>query len=196
MGSLPSFSLPVITTCPGKTPFCELYCYGLRGHFISEHVKQANDRRLEASLKPDFVDIIVREIQKTETPAFRLHVVGDFYTVEYVEKWITIAGILKTIIFFGSTRSWRCDFLSEAVKRFRDLPNVYMKASVDLTDTVKPACEWRVWSVEGEGTPCPHDYGRVKSCAECRLCWTIKDFDLKLKLRWGRKAEYMAFNSS
>ncbi|GAI18710.1 unnamed protein product [marine sediment metagenome] len=117
--------------------------------------------------------------------------VGDFYTVEYIEKWIEIAKRLPLVIFFGSTRSWRCEDLSDKLKEFRDLPNVYLKASVDLTHTDKPCRSWRVWSVEGEGNPCPHDYDLVESCLACKRCWTIRDFDLKLKLRWGDKGEYV-----
>ena len=191
-GTLPGFSLPVITTCPGKTPFCEHFCYGLKGWFTMERIKQVNDERLDATLRDDFVDIIVKEILKTKAPAFRLHVVGDFYTVEYVEKWIEIAKRLPDVIFFGSTRSWRCDFLSEVLKRFRDLPNVYIKASIDPSDDLDPfSCGWRVWSVEGVGLMCPHDYGLVENCAVCQRCWTVKDFDLSLKLRWGLKSEYL-----
>ena len=192
-GTLPSFSLPVITTCPGKTPFCDRYCYGLKGWFRLEQIQRVNDRRLDATLKDDFVDIIVHEIHKSRAPAFRLHVIGDFYSVAYVEKWIEIANSLPKVVFFGSTRSWRCEFLSEALKRFRDLANVYIKASVDLTDTLDPfSCGWRVWSVEGEGIPCPHDLGLVENCAVCGRCWTVRDFDMRLKLRWGRNSEYLA----
>ena len=191
LGVLPSFSLPVITTCPGKTPFCEFYCFGLKGNFKLQNVIEANDRRLDASLREDFVDIIIKEIRQVKALAFRLHVVGDFYSIEYIEKWANIANRLPFVMFFGSTRSWRCDFLTVDIKRFRDLKNVYMKASVDLTDTLTPEdCGWNVWSVEGEGMPCPHDEGKVENCAACKRCWTLKDLDVKFRLRWGDPAEY------
>ncbi|MBA7688194.1 hypothetical protein ES703_96673 [subsurface metagenome] len=192
IGSLPSFSLPVVTTCPGKTPFCERYCFGLKGNFRLLNVLEANDRRLDATLRSDFVDIMVNEIRQTRAPAFRLHVVGDFYSVEYIHKWVDIAGALPDVIFFGSTRSWRCEFLSEAIKLLRDLDNFYMKASVDATDTLSPqGCGWSTWAVEGRGMTCPHDEGKVANCLECKRCWTRKDLDVTFKLRWGRPAEYL-----
>lgn len=192
LGVLPSFSLPVISTCPGKTPFCERHCYGLRGNFNLPNVTEANERRLDASLRQDFVDIIVGEIRQVKAPSFRLHVIGDFYSVEYIEKWIDIANQIPSIVFFGSTRSWRCDFLAVAIKRFRDLENVCMKASVDLTDTRYPhSCGWRVWSVEGEGLTCPHDEGKVANCLACTRCWTKKDLDVSFRLRWGGRTEYL-----
>ena len=191
-GTLPSFSLPVIVTCPGKTPFCERYCFGLKGRFTLARLKEINDQRLDATLKPEFTDIIVMEISKTRAPAFRLHVVGDFYSVEYIEKWIEIANRLPHVIIFGSTRSWRCEFLAEVMKEFRDLSNVYMKASIDATDNLDPfSCGWNVWSVEGEGQPCPHDYGLVGSCASCKRCWSKRDTNTTFRLRWGKVTEYL-----
>ena len=193
LGKLPSFSLPVITTCPGKTAFCDHYCYGLKGMFTLQRIKEINERRLEATLRSDFVPTIVKEIRRTHAPAFRLHVIGDFYSTEYIEKWTQIATILFDVIFFGSTRSWRCGFLSEPLKEFRDLPNVYIKASVDATDHLDPfSCGWRVWSIEGEGFPCPHDSQIVKDCADCGRCWTQKDVSTSFRLRWGRQTDYLA----
>ena len=193
LGKLPSFSLPVITTCPGKTPFCDQYCYGLKGMFTLQQIKDKNERRLDASLRSDFVPIIVKEIQKTRAPAFRLHVIGDFYSPEYIKRWGQIATILYEVIFFGSTRSWRCEFLSKPLKEFRDLENVYMKASVDATDYLDPfSCGWRVWSIEGEGLPCPHDSRAVQDCASCGRCWTQKETDTSFRLRWGRQTDYIA----
>ncbi|MBA7536617.1 hypothetical protein ES705_28881 [subsurface metagenome] len=193
LGKLPSFSLPVITTCPGKTAFCNLFCYGFKGMFILPSVKDVNERRLDASLKSDFVPIIIKEIQKTRAPAFRLHVIGDFYMPEYIEKWNQIATELTEVAFFGSTRSWRCDYLIKPLEEFRDLPNVYMKASIDATDFLDPfSCGWRVWSIEGKGVPCPHDSKMVEDCLACGRCWTHKDTDTSFRLRWGHQVTYLA----
>ena len=195
LGALPSFSLPVITTCPGKTPFCLRYCYGLKGRFTQEKLIEVNDRRLEASLQPNFADRIIKEIRKTKAPAFRLHVIGDFYSIEYIEKWIDIAISLPEVMFFGSTRSWRCDHLSPTLIQFRDLDNVFMKASIDVTDHLDPIKDgWWTWSIEGEGIQCPHDYGLVASCAECRRCFMVKEFNLNFRIRWGKRSEYLAMN--
>lgn len=191
IGELPSFSLPVVTCCPGKTPFCDLYCYGLKGNFILTNVKEANERRLDASLRNDFVEIITAEILRTRAPAFRLHVVGDFYCVEYIEKWMQIARNIKPVIIFGSTRSWRCDFLWDTLKKFRDLDNVFVKASIDLTDSAQPCTGWNTWSVEGPGRVCPHDEGKVANCYECKRCWSIKNLNVMFRLRWGNVREYM-----
>lgn len=191
LGILPGFSLPIIMTCPGKTAFCDHFCFGLFGNYKLANVKEANDRRLDTTFESDFVDAIVEEITREECPAFRLHIVGDFYNIEYIEKWIAIATRLPKVVFFGSTRSWRCAYLSHSLKEFRDLPNVYMKASTDLTDPLgEPPSGWSTWSVDGKGFPCPHDYGKVESCTVCRRCWTIRDLSVTFKLRWASRKAY------
>lgn len=190
LGILPSFSLPVITTCPGKTPFCERFCYGLKGRFQFQPVKDANERRLDATLRPDFVERMVKEIIKVRSEAIRVHVVGDFYSVEYIQKWIDIAGQLPEIVFWGSTRAWRCDALAPAIKVFRDLKNVFLKASIDPSDLLDPySCGWNVWSIEGDGLLCRHDQHDVASCYECGRCWKKRDVNISFKLRWKKSAE-------
>lgn len=185
LGVLPSFSLPALKTCPGKTEFCSRLCYGLNGRFARQRMRELYQSNLEVSKQADFVERIVRGILKTKTGVFRLHVVGDFYSVEYVEKWLEIADRLPDVKFFGSTRSWRVPGLRDTVERFRDLPNVYLRASIDFSHLDKPSDSWRVWSIEGEGDPCLHDYGLAESCITCKKCWQTKDSDIRLRLKWG-----------
>ena len=144
-------------------------------------------------MRSDFVPIIEREIRSTKASAFRLHVIGDFYSEEYIRKWIEIATDLENVIFFGSTRTWRCGLLGEALKDFRDMPNVFMKASTDGTDNLDPTIVgWRVWSIDGEGDPCPHDYSIVQDCTNCGRCWKHRETDTSFKLRWGKQVDYLA----
>ena len=189
MGVLPSFSLPALETCPGKTEFCSRLCYGLRGRFTKPHMREIYGKNLEASKRVNFVEMVVREILKTKATVFRLHVVGDFYSANYVEKWLEVAQRLPDVKFFGSTRSWRVPCLRDAVTRFRDLPNVYLRASIDPSHLDRPPSGWGVWSVEGQGDPCLHDFGLVENCLDCKKCWQSKDSDIRLRLKWGNSME-------
>jgi len=189
LGVLPSFSLPALKTCPGKTEFCSRLCYGLRGRFTRKRMREIYQSNLEASKQADFVERIVYGILKTGAEAFRLHVVGDFYSVEYVEKWLEIAGRLPSVKFFGSTRSWRVPELRDIMERFRDLPNVHLRASLDFSHLDKPSDSGRVWSIEGKGDPCPHDYSSVENCIACKKCWQTKDSNIRLRLKWARSTQ-------
>jgi len=187
IGALPSFSLPALQTCPGKTDFCADICYGLRGNFVFLSVKNIYKQNQIASTGEGFVDSITNQIRKTHAEAFRLHVVGDFYCVPYIEKWMEIARRLPEVSFFGSTRSWRTPGLANAVGTFRDMPNVYIKASIDPSNRDSPDDNWGVWSIEGKGYPCPHDFGLVENCKQCGRCWSDQFTDIRFNLRWGRK---------
>lgn len=191
LGVLPSFSLPPGKTCPGKSAFCDKFCFGLHGRYKLPNVIEANERRLEASRRPEFAGVAVREIQKACTPAFRIHVVGDMYERKYIEKWIDIATHLPDVQFFGSTRSWHIKKLYGSLIYLRDLPNVSLRASVDVTDKDVPDEGWSTWSVEGDGYSCPHDKGTVKNCYTCGRCWQNKEIDTTFALRWGDYNEYL-----
>jgi hypothetical protein len=190
LGVLPSFSLPPGKTCPGMTPFCEKYCFACHGWYMMPDVEGANDKRLKASRGKDFVPLLIMELNTIALPAFRLHVVGDFYSESYILKWIEIANHFPDIHFFGSTRSWRVPKLVPAIEEFREQENVYLRASVDLTDNLTPGPAWSTWSVHGQGVPCPHDKGKVKSCYTCGRCWSDKVIDTSFQLRWGKASEY------
>ena len=191
LGILPAFSLPPGKTCPGKTLFCERYCFGVKGNFILPGVQKSNELRFEASRRDDFVNLMLRELRKVTLPALRLHVVGDFYNEEYTEKWVEIAREVTPLRIFGSTRSWRVPRIAPAVKCLRDLENVYLRASVDFTDDLSPYEDgWKVWSIENGGEPCPHDKNQLKSCYVCGRCWNEKDSSTSFNLRWRMAGDY------
>lgn len=190
LGVLPSFSLPPGKTCPGMTPFCDRYCFACHGRYMMPNVEGSNERRHQISLSKDFVPLMIADLSKVSPPAFRLHVVGDFYSVPYIERWLKIIHRFPDIHFFGSTRSWRVPKLVEAIEEIRDHDNVYLRASIDLTDNLSPGSAWSTWSVQGPGVPCPHDKGKVKSCYTCGRCWNDKQINTSFELRWGMVGEY------
>ena len=189
LGLVPSFSLPILRTCPGKTEACKRLCYGLNGRFNRQKVREIYENNLQETKQASFVDRMVSEILGTGARVLRLHVIGDFYSAKYVGKWIEIANRLPDVKFFGSTRSWRVPRIRGALKNFHDLPNVYLRASIDLSHLDRPPSGWGVWSIEGPGDPCLHDYGLVENCTACMKCWQAKDTDIRLRLKWGNPTQ-------
>lgn len=103
-------------------------CYALRGRMVFPNVKKSFDRKLKASKRADFVDKMVDEIQRMGKPMCRIHVTGDFYSEEYIDKWIEIARRCPDVIFRTTTR--RTDFTAKLYE-FNTLPNVRIRESVD-----------------------------------------------------------------
>lgn len=101
-----TFNLPRIMTCPGRTSICERGCY----QSISEEMLKAGERDSQVlysrklnwflAEQEDFVERMVKEICKrrpkpNQRIIIRIHASGDFYSEEYLEKWMKVALITK-----------------------------------------------------------------------------------------------------
>ena len=102
----------------------------------------------------------------------RLHVLGDFYSVEYVTFWERMLLENPKLAVFGFTA--REDKIGRAVQvlnlRFSDrcvIRTSKNKVSTGIGD-LYAASE----SFEGKAFTCPEQTDKVASCAACGLCWT------------------------
>lgn len=84
--------------CPG--------CYALKPQLRFPKVLKYRERMLERSRSKDFTDDIVDEISKSKKnfKAVRLHSSGEFYSQEYLNKWVEIAKRLPSIRFYAFTK--------------------------------------------------------------------------------------------
>ena len=124
-----TFSLPAISTCPGKSQLCREACYATKGQ-LGMKSNNFNQRRI-ASRRKGFVRRIVREIQQRYARIVRIHVSGDFYSALYVRKWIQIARACPDTRFFAYTRSWRVSEMSADLVKLSRLKNVRLWYSCD-----------------------------------------------------------------
>lgn len=110
-----SFGLEAVKTCPAAKD-CISGCFARGGNYLFKSVKDAQERRLQASLLDDFVEIITNEIKYLRVGAVRVHDSGDYYSdaqfssgseVEssYLDKWIEIARRNPSVIFYSYTKS-------------------------------------------------------------------------------------------
>jgi hypothetical protein len=131
-----TFSLPPIATCPGASPSCRRECYALKGRFI--FLRRAYRHYLAASQEEGFAAKMSAEIRRRWAGCVRIHVAGDFYSPEYVRKWVAVAQACPTTRFFAYTRSWRRADLAAALEELARCPNVRLWYSCDQ-DTGVPA---------------------------------------------------------
>ena len=97
---------------PASMQVCGRICVGC--YAINEQKRfpttlAARERRLIASTHDDFVDRITHEIKyaKQQPKYYRVHASGEFYSQEYVDKWVTIASRFPDIIFYAYTKRKR-----------------------------------------------------------------------------------------
>jgi len=117
--------------CIGASALCAFLCYAKSGFFRMRNVKQSHMRNYLFSLTDEFATWTIATIVSLYIRVVRIHVGGDFYSVEYVEKWIEIAEACPKTRFFAYTRSWRDEECLPALIRLAALPNVELWWSMD-----------------------------------------------------------------
>lgn len=100
------WSIPAVTTCPFATEECKKACYARKVEKAYPDCLPARNKNLAFSKTDFFVDFMVEALHymanlknyKTANHiTVRIHESGDFYSVEYLEKWLTIAERCKDI---------------------------------------------------------------------------------------------------
>lgn len=105
-------------TCPGALA-CRAVCYAKQGSYTWPAVVAARQRALDATMSPAFtVDAIADLRAMRNVGVVRIHDSGDYYSQEYLDKWIAIAHACPSIIFYSYTKSAHLNF-SDAPSNFR-----------------------------------------------------------------------------
>lgn len=111
-----SFGLEALKTCPNAGA-CAIGCFALGGNYLFKSVKDAQERRLQASKQDAFIDEICQELIKLRVGAVRVHDSGDYYDESYLDKWIEIAKRNPSVIFYSYTKS--IDFFKSDINTWK-----------------------------------------------------------------------------
>ena len=113
-----TWSLPSRVTCPYATEMCKARCFAKKNETFKS-VRDSRNNNLEESKKETFVENTIELIEKylskkknqDKLIIVRIHTSGDFYSKEYLLKWIAIAEHFKhrpkDIMFQSYTKSVR-----------------------------------------------------------------------------------------
>ncbi len=135
-----SWALPADeVTCPGASTMCRTECYAKKGHFHYATVKNAHLRNYKFSTTSGFTDWFISTLQSNFVRVLRIHVGGDFYSVDYTRKWQQIVKARPDIQFFGYTRSWRVDAILPELIALSRRPNMSLWWSIDRATGPAPA---------------------------------------------------------
>ncbi len=115
------WNIPCKITCPGKCNGCMKDCYAGKAEKQYDDCLPSRYRNYILSFRVDFVERMVKEIKRRISNkrslyykvlkrggkiVYRIHESGDFYTLEYLKKWIEIAKQLPEIQFLWYTKSF------------------------------------------------------------------------------------------
>lgn len=160
------------------TPTCEHFrdCFGNKMHWS---IRWRAGKELE-----DLIPSQLLTLSKKHPGGFviRLHVLGDFYSVEYVNLWKRMMKIIPQLHVFGYTR-WRKSMGKAPSER------PFVALSIEQLNNLYPT-RWRIrWSELGgemgtksvedvtlkgktpDGIVCPAQTGQTDCCGTCGLCW-------------------------
>jgi hypothetical protein len=174
VGKIPTFSLPSRLTCPGASAWCIEHCYARRFERLRPFCRAGYSRNLVLTWDAErFVSTMLAEIPPDLT-CFRIHVSGDMYDQSYIDNWERICLQRPRVQFCAYTRAWGVPGLRPALESLKQLRNVALFASTDITMSLPPE-GWRAAFIEGDprasGLKCSEQNGRSESCLECRYCF-------------------------
>lgn len=131
------WSITSVKTCPLATAMCIKACYATKAERIYPSVATRREMNHEASkaetFVADMIDLIEYELSiNPKNINFRIHESGDFYSAEYLYRWVDIASHFKgnkRITFMAYTKS--LPFVKRAYDFYgRDEVNIKFMASV------------------------------------------------------------------
>ena len=110
------WNLPAVTTCPFATAHCRESCYARKAERFYPQTLPARERNYQATLEPDFSEKMIFTLETEITSRknsgkltiVRIHESGDFYSTEYVEKWLKVCRHFAdnlNVVFLAYTKS-------------------------------------------------------------------------------------------
>lgn len=185
-------------SCPGRTKFCENWCYACSGQFTFPSVVTAQaERWAQTADLGAWMDHTAAEVKRLAGPrrrlsrrqtdgrlVLRVHSAGDFYSVDYLRAWYEVAKRCPEAVFYTYTRTWTLPEFRRALDEAPD--NFVIWCSVDPTHKTRP--DWpRLAFVEGtEGAPRPNCAKQLRkgefNCTTCVRCHSGRPGRVTFKL--------------
>ena len=159
---MPCFTLTLEerATCPSD---CKQWsnCFGNNMHF-AYRVDHRDHNELTRKLAAEIKDLL----RTYRAIVVRPHVLGDFFSVDYVAFWAEQLAMHPGLHVFGFTHWARDSEIGLLVQETNRPPDG--RGWIRFSDQGGPMSA----NVEGEGITCPEQTGKTKSCMTCGLCWS------------------------
>jgi hypothetical protein len=156
-GKIFAFNLPAGSTCPGQSAACAS-CYAQRGRWLFPNVSDALAWNYRMARRKFFVEEMTEELRRRRVKVLRLHSSGDFFSEDYVRRWVTILSRSPSVTAYAYTRSWRVPSILPALVELAALDNFRLWFSADADTGMPPEVPPGVrvaWLQEDEGDAIP-----------------------------------------
>jgi hypothetical protein len=197
------FNTRAVTDCPFRSAGCEAICYATKGNHVFPSVKESREKSFIESKREDFTESAVFAIRtekesgryKKAIMLVRIHESGDYYSVQYLRKWLRVWAEFKPadgVRFVFYTKSF--PFFLMLNEQEKAILNgllssgiVAMNLSVDDTTSAE---QWKAYVEMRKAFPLANTYAvtehtteedDVCDCANCAKCGACNN------ARGGRK---------
>lgn len=166
-----SLTLEERASCPRT---CERWydCFGDNMGFATRYI---HGRELEQKIVSEVIGLMAKH---PDGVLVRLHVLGDFYSVNYVNYWRVLLERFPKLAVFGYTARPPDSDIGVAIRAtqkaagYRRFAIRYSTSDYGTTEAMATA----TWYSHGEPPPagtfaCPEQTGRVMTCGSCGACW-------------------------
>lgn len=190
------FNTRPIEDCPFKSAGCSAVCYATKGNHCFPSVKLSRERSYNDSKRADFPSAMAYTIATEKTSAryksatmlVRLHESGDFYSMQYLRKWLKIWTMTKdieglTTVFYTKSFPFFLKLTdAEAGKLNKLMESGKVVMNLSLDDTFTPE-QWKAYHAMKKRFPSANTYyctehikqtehDNVCDCANCAKCGT------------------------
>lgn len=189
------FSLPRVLTCPFATAMCKRKCYVAFEERFYDNVLPARLRNYEISKTSAFVPLMTDRIRsianrcRKERVITRIHEGGDFYSREYVDKWLEISNNLsddKRVQFVAYTKSFPFFDGKSIPSNFALRVSLWADTAPEQLALVAKN-GWPTYSaVESFSSKDSFTHCRCEDCATCNFCWQNYQ-DIRCLIHSGRQ---------
>lgn len=181
------WNLPPMATCPGRSEWCSKTCYNGddrptvfdNPRWLNNWSMYEHDKQRTRSVLSDYLSAL------PDKSGIRIHSSGDFFSNSYIEWWSEIVSSYAQHYFWAYTRSWTQRNLLAKLSELRDISNIQLFASWDLTMPTPPD-GWRLSIIEGMELEtsrsildCPEQYLGGPKCADCGYCIESRDGNVR-----------------
>lgn len=173
-----SLTLEERATCPTT---CQQWenCYGNNMPFAHrfDHTSPGFYDGLELQLEK-----LMKKHAKDGGIVIRLHVLGDFFSEDYVNWWEMMLKIFGPgLKVFGYTHQPRTGTIGQMIETMNiAYPDHWQVRFSDDKSTIMAAhvVAKNAKAVKGVSVLCPEQTGAAKSCADCGLCWSASNREI------------------
>ena len=164
---MPMFSLTLQerATCP---PTCDRWstCYGNGMMFAHRY---EHGEALENKIRAE-----VQTLAAMYPHGFvvRLHVLGDFYSLNYAILWGNMLQLYPNLHIFGYTKRDKCE-IGRMLQCIRVLHGERFWVRISANANQNGHTIYASDETHPGAIPCPEQTGKTQSCLDCGLCWSI-----------------------